>query len=138
MVRCPLVPSLGIVILFFSLLGSMAWATHEVDHRFTIFGSVRDGSGFPGKPLPGRAIHFLHSKTGHAWEIVDAQGRERPIVMTDQEGRYSATLHVHDEELGSVVKIVVEGTEKEFVLTFDPQDKRTERRARVDIVVFAK
>ena len=138
MARCPLVPSLGIVILSFSLLSSLAWATHEVDHRFILFGSVRDGSSFPGKPLSGREIRFLNPKTGQAWETVDAQGQMRPRVMTDQEGRYSAILHVHDEELGSVVKIVVEGTEKEFILQFDPQDKRTERRARLDLVVFPK
>jgi len=126
------------VILVVNRLSSVAWATHEVDHRFTIFGSVRDGSTFPGKPLPGRAIRFLNPKTGQPWEVVDAQGRERPTVTTDREGHYSALLHVHNEDLGAVVKIVVDGTEKEFVLTFAPQDKQTERRARVDIVVFPK
>ena len=138
MARWSLVSAAGVLILLCSLLSSVAWATHEVDHRFLLFGSVREGSSFPGKPLPGRQIRFVNQKTGQAWEVVDADGRERPLVMTDHEGRYAAILHVHNEELGSVMKIVVEGTEKEFVLTFDPQDKQTERRARVDIVVFPK
>lgn len=138
MARWPLASSLGVVILFCNLLSSVAWATHELDHRFTLFGSVRDGSSFPGKPLPGRQIRFLNPKTGQSWEIVDAQGHVLLSVTTNQEGRYAALLHVHNEDLGSVVKIVVDGIEKEFVLTFDPQDKHTERRARVDLVVFPR
>ncbi len=138
MVRWPLVFNLGIAILLSGLPSTVSWAIHEQDHRFTIFGSVRDGRSFPGQLLSVREIRFLNAKTGQPWEIVDAQGRGRATVTTDREGQYSAILHVHNEDLGSVVKIVVDGTEKEFALTFDPQDNQTERRARVDIVVFPK
>jgi len=126
----------AVVVLGIVLSGASVWATHEVNHRFVIFGSVRDGSSFPGKPLPGREIRFLVAKTGQPWEVVDAQGHPRPSVKTDREGSYSAILHVHDEDLGAVVKIVVDRAEKELVLTFDPRDQHTERRARVDLVVF--
>lgn len=128
----------AVVVLGIVLSGASVWATHETNHRFVIFGSVRDGSSFPGKPLPDREIRFLVAKNGQPWEVVDAKGNPRPSVKTDREGYYSAILHVHDEDLGAVVKIEVDGTEKELVLTFDPRDQHTERRARVDLVVFPK
>ena len=136
--RWPLVLVIGVVIACVILPGPVARATHETSHRFTIFGTVRDGRSFPGQPLPGREIRFLHAKTDEPWEIVDTQGNPRPRVTTDREGSYSVILHVHDANLGATVKIVVDGTLKELVLTFDPRDQRTERRTRVDIVVFPK
>lgn len=138
MVRWPLILVVGVVISCVILQGPVARATHETGHRFTIFGTVRDGRSFPGQPLAGREIRFSHPKTDEPWEIVDTQGNSRPRVTTDREGSYSAILHVHDENLGATVKIVVDGTQKELVLTFDPRDQQTERRTRVDIVVFPK
>lgn len=138
MARWPLVTVVAVIVFGLVLSGSSVWATHETNHRFVIFGSVRDGSSFPGRPLPDREIRFLAAKTGQPWEVVDAQGNLRPSVKTDREGSYAALLHVHDEDLGAVVKIVVDGAEKELVLTFDPRDQHTERRTRVDLVVFPK
>ncbi|RMF93717.1 MAG: hypothetical protein D6736_01285 [Nitrospinota bacterium] len=107
---------------------SAVLATHEADHRFTIYGSVRDGSSFPGKPLAGREIEVRDGESGQLLQ----RGR------TDQQGRYSLLLHVHNADLGRVVTVQTPGAQKRLELRFNPVDRTTERREQVDLVVFPR
>jgi hypothetical protein len=103
-------------------------ATHEIDHRFTIHGTVRDGRSFPGTLLAGKEVVIRDSKTGQVLQ----QG------TTNQQGQFSLLLHIHNEDRGMLITIQSEGAEKTLGLQFDPADNTTERQAQVDLVVQPK
>ena len=103
-----------------------AHATHENDHRFTVFGTVRDGATFPGRPLPNKEVVVK--------DVATQQIMQRGT--TDTEGKYSLVLHVHNGDVGKIVLLQSAGIAKQLALQFDPSDLTTERRAQVDIVVF--
>jgi len=103
-------------------------ATHEVDHRFTVSGTVRDGRAFPGTPLTGKEVLVRESQNGQVLQ----QG------VTDQRGQFTLVLHVHNEDLGKLIIVQSQGVEKTLELQFDPNDSTTERRAHVDLVVRPK
>ncbi len=119
----------AIYILFLLLLYvSPSMATHKVDHRFTVFGKVREGTSFPGKPLPGKMVTVTSAKTG---EIL-------ATVLTDRKGRYSALLHVHNQNRGMRIVISSGGAREELKISFDPSNRVKERKERVDLIVFPK
>ena len=103
-------------------------ATHEIDHRFTVHGTVRDGRSFPGTPLAGKEVVIRESKTGQVLQ----QG------VTNPQGQFSLVLHIHNEDRGMLITIESEGVAKTLELQFDPVDNTTERQARVDLVVRPK
>jgi hypothetical protein len=105
----------------------MALATHEVEHRFTVYGTVRDGTSFPGKLLVGKEVVIRDVKTKQILQ----QG------MTNQEGHFTLILHVHNEDHGKSITIQTRGSAKTLELQFDPNDITTERQIRVDLVVFS-
>lgn len=100
-------------------------AMHEIDHRLTVHGTVRDGRSFPGTLLADKAVVIRNSKTGEVLE----RG------VTNQQGQFSLVLHVHNEDRGMLITIQSEGVEKTLELQFDPEDRSTERQVRVDLVV---
>ena len=108
------------VISIFSVF-SPALATHEIDHRFIVWGEVLSTDG---KPLSGETISFTVEN-------------DSPIgsVVTDERGRYRVVLHVHDEDLGKVFDMTVKGVKTKVRIEFDPTDKVTERGKRVDFTV---
>lgn len=103
------------------LVFTPALATHEMDHRFTVWGEVL---GSDGQPVSGETIIF--TVTG-----------DTPIgsVVTDDRGRYRVVLHVHDQDLGKVFDMIVRGTRTTVEIQFDPADTTTERGRRVDFTV---
>jgi hypothetical protein len=116
------------VLLVWSSFPIRALATHEVDHRFTVHGTVRDGRAFPGRPLGGKEVVIRDSKNG---EILQRG-------TTDQRGRFSLILHLHNEDQGRLLIVQSQGAEKTLELQFDPNDRTTERQAQVDLVVLPK
>ena len=98
-----------------------ALATHEIDHRFVVWGEVLTSDG---KPLSGETISFTVAN-------------DTPIgsVVTDDRGRYRVVLHVHDQDLGKVFDMTVKGTRTKVEIQFDPADKVTERGKRVDFTI---
>lgn len=109
------------VILTFIIL--IAWAdhlnaTHEVDHRYTVFGSVRDESG---RPVPDTRVIVTDTKIG-----------EGSTTFSRKDGSYEVTLHLHNQSLGDEIVISARGEEKRIMASFDPSDKFTERRRKVD------
>ena len=103
-----------------------AEATHLVDHRFTVQGTVRDGTSFPGKLLTGQqvVVRFADSQ-----QLLSSG-------VTNEHGEYRLILHVHNDDLGKIIVIESQGSQERLTLKFDPNDATNERRARVDLVVF--
>jgi hypothetical protein len=115
-------------LLMWSSLPSLTFATHEVDHRFTVHGTVRDGRTFPGTPLAGKEVVIRDSKTG---EVLQSG-------VTDQRGHFSILVHLHNEDRGRMLSVQSQGTEKTLEVQFDPDNHTAERQAHVDLVVQAK
>ncbi|MEK7871483.1 MAG: carboxypeptidase-like regulatory domain-containing protein [Nitrospirota bacterium] len=112
------------VIVIFSIIfvrGDLLFATHEVDHRYTIFGSVRDGSGRPVQDA--RVI------------VTDARLGDGLTAFTGKDGSFEATLHLHNENVGDEIVVSAQGEEKRIKASFDPSDKFSERRTKVDFGV---
>ena len=114
---------IGLMLVIFVL---PVCATHENDHRFTIYGTLRDGSTFPGIPLPDQEVVVQDAKTKQIMQH----------GVTDGEGKYSLLLHVHNGDVGKVFQIQAAGISKQLALQFDPSNTTTERRALVDLIVF--
>jgi hypothetical protein len=95
-----------------------AWATHEVDHRFTVSGSVRTADGTP-KPDVKVVVAHPRSKLSET-------------ALTDRNGRYSVVLHLHDPDAGDPITISAGEETKTTKADFDPKDHRTPRAAQVD------
>ena len=119
-----------ILLILTSLLCAVflvpAFATHERDHRFTIYGTVRDGSRFPGVRLPHQTVVVRDAITN----------KELQRGLTDADGKFSLVLHVHSSDVGKRVLLQSSGVSKQLTLQFEPGDIATERQAQIDIVVF--
>jgi hypothetical protein len=95
----------------------MAWAMHEINHRFTVYGYVRDAQG---KPVSDARVIVSAEHLG-----------EGSTAFTDRQGYYETTLHVHDTNLGEPIKVSTGDQTKEITAQFNVQDMTTERRMEV-------
>ena len=119
---------LSILPMYWHSAPPLALATHEIDHRFTVHGTVRDGRTFPGTPLAGVEVLVRDSKTGEVLQ----RG------VTDQRGHFSLILHLHNEDRGKFLAVQCQNAEKTLELQFDPENRTTERQTKVDLVVATK
>lgn len=94
------------------------WATHEVEHRFVVSGSVRMDDG---TPRPDVKVVVAHPKS-----------QLSETVFTDRNGEYSALLHLHDRDAGDPVTVTVGDEVKTIKAAYTPGDHHTPRTARVD------
>jgi hypothetical protein len=127
--RNPILRYLGAglcALYLLSVFPLLALATHEVAHRFTVYGSVREGASFPGKLLSAQQVVVRDAKTG--------QVLQRGV--TNQEGHFRLVLHMHSDDLGREVVVSCQNSRATVKVNFDPNDATTERQARVDLVVF--
>ncbi len=97
----------------------VAWAMHEADHRFTVEGQV---CGSSGGPMPQTAVM-----------VKDTRVSLGTTVYTDAKGHYSATLHLHNDNLGDPILVSAINQEQTIKAQFDPRDNKTERKVAVDI-----
>jgi hypothetical protein len=110
-----------------AIVPSMALATHELDHRFTVAGYVRDKEG---RPVGDIRVHVR--------DLRDQQV-EAVTTYTDGSGYYKAILHLHNDNAGDPIQVTVKDEKagldetKKIRAEFDPSDRKTERQARVDI-----
>ena len=93
-------------------------ATHEVDHRYVILGSVRDATG---RPLARTVVRAVREKTGLAYE-----------AETDGDGFYLVILHLHDEDVLDPLRVAVGRATLRVEARFNPLDPQTPRGTRVD------
>ena len=107
-------------------LVAVAQAMHQIDHRFTIYGTVRDGRTFPGKFLADQEIVVRDAQTKEVLQ----QGR------SNAQGKFALVLHLHNSDHGKHLSVHVDGVEKSVVVTFDPVNADTARRTRLDFVLF--
>jgi len=105
-------------ILDFSGWDPPVWATHDTQHRYTVFGYIRDEQG---KPL--QDVRVI---------VADTRLDEGGTAFTDEKGYYELLLHLHNDNLGDEIVIKARDKEKRIKANFDPQDRVTERRAEVD------
>lgn len=105
-------------LLLDGLLPKPVMATHAADHRFIIAGYVRDDRG---RPITGEKVI-----------VVDTRLDEGMTTFTDRDGYYEALLHLHSESLGDEIVVMVKDQRKSIRAAFDPDDKRTERKAEVN------
>ncbi len=123
-------PSWGGAAVFFGLVGLFlpysAWATHETDHRFTISGYVRDTDGKPVKDVRVQARDLRD-------QSVD------PVnTYADGSGFYKVVLHLHNTNAGDPIQVSIKDERsgvdevKKIRAEFNPNDRHTEREARVN------
>lgn len=110
---------LGCLILVWVMFPSEVWATHETDHRFTVYGYVRNTKG----------VAVQDAKV----MVVDTRIGEGSTAFTDHSGYYEVLLHLHNQNLGDEITITTPEETKTVAATFDPNDMTTERRLQVDL-----
>ena len=98
---------------------NVVFATHETDHRFTVYGVVKDSSGIPQANVK---VMVSDTLTG-----------EGNTLFTDQKGNYEVLLHLHNNNLGDEIRIMAGKEVKSVKAFFIPEDKRTERKTEVNI-----
>ena len=106
------------VFLLVGLLPGAARATHEVDHRFIVYGYVWDDRG---RPVKGERVIVVDDRTDQA-----------NTTFTDGDGYYEALLHLHNQDMGDEITVMVSNQKKSIRATFDTEDKSSERKMRVD------
>lgn len=109
---------------FLTVSGQVLLATHETDHRYTVYGIVEDKEGHPRANV---RVMVTHDKTG-----------DGNTVFTDQNGYYEVLLHLHNNNLGDEVLVKAEGETKTIHVTFDPSDRTTERKHEVNVQIGGK
>ena len=104
-----------------------AGATHENDHRFTVSGYVRDKEG---RPVADVRVGLRDLRD---------QKIEPASTFTDGKGFYKALLHLHNDNAGDPIQVSARDEKTGLDETaqiraeFNPNDRHTERQARVDI-----
>tara|TARA_B100000315_G_scaffold260608_1_gene323400 strand:- start:154 stop:1218 length:1065 start_codon:yes stop_codon:yes gene_type:complete len=94
----------------------------EVQHGFIVYGYVRDESG---QPVPNMKVSARPAKDGsHATSAI-----------TNKDGYYEAFLHLHNADVGAVIRLSVRNQKKELRADFDPSDKKTKRQATIDFIL---
>ncbi len=99
-------------------LSSPVVATHETDHRFTVEGVV---CGPDGEPIDGEKVVVKDTRVSIA-----------TTAYTDGDGYYKAVLHLHNDNVGDPLLVLVLSQEQRARVDFDPEDRRTERRLTVN------
>jgi len=64
--------------------------------------------------------------------VVDPRLDEGMTAFTDRDGAFEALLHLHNTDLGDEIIVTALDQQKTVRAEFDPNDKVTVRKARVD------
>lgn len=96
----------------YSLTLSVAFATHEVDHRYVVTGYTLDKNKVP---IPN--------------QMVEIRINDRLIgsTETDSQGLYNILLHLHDEHLNKKLEVRAADSKATIRVTFTRGDKSTKR-----------
>jgi len=105
-------------VLVSAALPVVVLATHEADHRFTVEGYV---CGPDGKTVSSTEVLVKDTKLSYG-----------QVVKTDADGYYRVTFHLHDNNLGDPLLIEAKGEQQNHKVRFDPEDRESERKIRVD------
>lgn len=113
-VRCFGLLLLGLLFVYPAAL----WATHEIDHRFKVYGYIKDEQGNP--VVDGKVI------------VVAVRNGAGSTTFTNKDGYYNVILHLHNEDVGDTVEVTAVGQKKDVIVSFDTSDRATERRVQID------
>lgn len=116
--RRALVSAVGCVGLL--LLATPASATHEADHRFTVFGTVQDTND---QVLADEPVTL--SIDGN--KVIAS-------TTTDEKGEYHIRLHVHNDDLGKIFDLSVRDETRKVRILFNPEDLQSERGTQVNFI----
>ena len=95
-------------VVFAMMLVGAAYAEHEADHRYTVRGFVLDDRH---QPIAGQRV-----------TIDDLRS-----AITDSNGEYRIVLHLHNADLGKMLRISSGGVESTIRVNFDPGDTHSAR-----------
>lgn len=112
---------LGVALALLMLAAQPVRATHLADHRYTVWGEIKYEDGTPAADVTVRLMVRGGAPLGQ--------------VATDNSGRYRILLHVHNEDLYKVFDMKVNNVTRKVRILFNPEDQKTERGQRVDLVV---
>jgi hypothetical protein len=109
---------LGYLVFLWVILPPAVWATHEANHRYTVYGYVRDAKG---QTLQDAKVMVVDNRIG-----------EGSTAFTDKNGYYEVLLHLHDNNVGDEIAITTQDETKTITAQFDAEDHMTERKVQVD------
>ena len=116
-----------VVVMGFALLllgAQSAGATHEVDHRYTVWGEVQYEDNTPAAEID--------------IQLLIKNGEVMGEVKTDRQGHYRIALHLHNEDLYKVFDMRVNNVTRKVRILFNANDRKTERGQRVDFIIKRK
>tara|TARA_B100000315_G_C14580969_1_gene590450 strand:- start:1756 stop:2205 length:450 start_codon:yes stop_codon:yes gene_type:complete len=96
----------------------MTYALHEIDHRFTISGHVRDNQGA--------------AQSGESVVVKDTAGGILGKATSGPSGFYSIRLHLHNEDIGRKFEVSTKTQTQPLQIKFDPDNVKDERTVEVN------
>ena len=113
---------LVVVLSIFNLpsLTQVVHAEHEADHRYTVWGYVKDGDGAPIQ----QALVV----------VTDSRGTRLKTTHAGANGRYTMQLHLHNNDLGRLLVVETGDVSHQIRVAFDPDNSTSLRKHRVDFL----
>ena len=108
----------GFLLVFWG--GDSLRAEHAEDHRYTIWGYVKDTEG-----TPLRDVLVV---------VTDGQGSRLGVTRSRGNGGYSIRLHLHNNDLGKRLIVTAGKVALPIRVTFDPDNTTRARMHRVDFL----
>ncbi len=112
------VPIASFLFVFLFFQSPLVWATHEIDHRFRIYGVLQDEEG---KPIADGKVIVVALRNGAG-----------TTTFTNKDGLYDVILHLHNQDAGDTIEVSALDQKKKIIASFDASDRTTERRVKVD------
>ncbi len=109
-----------VMILFALCMADDISAEHTADHRYIIWGYVKDADG---APLKGVLV-----------AVTDSRETRREGARSVANGRYSIQLHLHNSDLGRLLGVEANNVSRKIRVTFNPNNVTSTRRHRVDFL----
>ncbi len=118
---CPGRVAAAVGIALALLIAPSANATHEIDHRYTVWGEIKYEDDTPAADI--------------VVKLLVKDGAPMGEVMTNSRGRYRMLLHVHNDDVYKVFDMRVNNVTRKVRILFNTNDRQTDRGQRVDLVV---
>ncbi len=109
-----------VIILVAFWTATTVRAEHSEDHRYTIWGYVKDTEGTPVKDT--------------LVAVSNSQGVRLGIARTGRNGLYSLRLHLHNSDLGRQLAVEAHDVSHQIRITFDPDNTTRIRKHRIDFL----
>ena len=115
-----LMTAVGLMLLCALWTAHDVSAEHTMDHRYTIWGYVKDADG---APLKGTLV-----------AVTDGRETRLGVARSGANGRYSIRLHLHNSDIGRLLGVEANNVSRQFRVTFSPNNITSVRTHRVDFL----